>query len=811
MLAGIQPHQGEANACLQQLVSDKNLDAALAWLQQQDAEQDHSNVWADSQYWIRYKARLQQQLESATFCFQSVREVQTADEMGQSSQREIRVAEDRLLIRAIAQILQPIIAANLVSECSYLVDNGGTKAAHDQVQAYMQQHPHHQVIKSDVKGYYAHIDHSIVQQQFEQLLPNEPLLSGLLWQFMRRTVEHGGHYRNVARGLPLETSLSPLLGVLYFSPLDQLASQTPHSFYRRYRDEWIWVLPKKTTLRKALKQQDAVLHALHMVTNPERTFIGKVSNSFDLLDFKCSPTMVTVCNAVLSPREHRVAQLDGQGAPKQRIWAYRLRWLVCVGAVGALGLASATETPSHVAVNCEASSNATSFNWKLPTFFGGFDGAFNMELPASGSIDGLYNTRVCNTATSSCANTVNPRESFQSLYFIDVTSDGTGLTCTGPDLGLLNSQQPTFAEPITHDGTYTMTLSAGASTSGTCYYTYSLVVENNGTTFKRSDFRKLDAPPAKSVDLCTATTQQSTYTYTDGPPIIINRGHFDVAEGSEFVAKIDAVDFTRDTMRYHLMADAEENALFTLDETSGELRFKQAPDYENPHDANRDNVYSVTVAASDNSHTTTKTFEVRVSDLSGETDTITNEPPSSYISDLGSATESTLSSADLVKRECSIGTESITAQYVAFFNRAPDAAGLHYWAKESGLTLEQVGASFFNQAETQAAYPPETSNREFVTRVYSNLFGRVPDDEGLNYWVGELDSGRIYREQTILAFINGAQANDKALLDNKTAVGCYFAAKNPTGNAKLAQQVMQNVTADKESFNQQREWLGQFE
>ena len=49
------------------------------------------------------------------------------------------------------------------------------------------------------------------------------MLHTLLWNFMRRTVEFGGNYRDVEIGLPLGASLSPLLGALYLSPLDELA------------------------------------------------------------------------------------------------------------------------------------------------------------------------------------------------------------------------------------------------------------------------------------------------------------------------------------------------------------------------------------------------------------------------------------------------------------------------------------------------------------------------------------------------------------------------------------------------------------
>lgn len=86
--------------------------------------------------------------------------------------------------------------------------------------------------------------------------------------------------------------------------------------------------------------------------------------------------------------------------------------------------------------------------------------------------------------------------------------------------------------------------------------------------------------------------------------------------------------------------------------------------------------------------------------------------------------------------------ESVAKLYVATFDRAPDTAGLAYWV-DSGLTLEHIAKSFFEQPETQLLYPPGTSSKVFVESIYSNLFNRAVDQAGLDYWVEEIDSGNI--------------------------------------------------------------------
>ncbi len=132
--------------------------------------------------------------------------------------------------------------------------------------------------------------------------------------------------------------------------------------------------------------------------------------------------------------------------------------------------------------------------------------------------------------------------------------------------------------------------------------------------------------------------------------------------------------------------------------------------------------------------------------------------------------------------------ENVAELYVAFFGRAPDSVGLDYWVNDSGLSLEQISASFFDQSETKERYPIALSNESFVAAIYQNLFNREPDQTGLDYWVGELtryeESGGtegISRDKMILAIVNGAQdvpeegIYDLTILNNKTDVGLYFA------------------------------------
>jgi hypothetical protein len=145
-----------------------------------------------------------------------------------------------------------------------------------------------------------------------------------------------------------------------------------------------------------------------------------------------------------------------------------------------------------------------------------------------------------------------------------------------------------------------------------------------------------------------------------------------------------------------------------------------------------------------------------------------------------------------------LNEREVVKLYVATFNRAPDTPGLWYWVYDSGLPLEGVAESFFQQPETQALYPPGSSTETFIKAVYRNLFNREPEQEGMEYWREEIDSGRIPRGRFILAVINGAQGADAQILDNKTDVGSYFALHN-ISDIQLARKVLENIDENEES------------
>lgn len=150
----------------------------------------------------------------------------------------------------------------------------------------------------------------------------------------------------------------------------------------------------------------------------------------------------------------------------------------------------------------------------------------------------------------------------------------------------------------------------------------------------------------------------------------------------------------------------------------------------------------------------------------------------------------------------------IAELYVGILGRAPDYPGLVYWAdqiEQGVLSLENTRASFAtpNQAEYWNIYGG-LSNAELVDKIYANYLERAPDAEGREYWIGELDSGRVAADQMINAIINAVQDPnatatqtqiDAQVLENKVEAALYFTRQMESVEAITAEYITQAQTA----------------
>ena len=101
--------------------------------------------------------------------------------------------------------------------------------------------------------------------------------------------------------------------------------------------------------------------------------------------------------------------------------------------------------------------------------------------------------------------------------------------------------------------------------------------------------------------------------------------------------------------------------------------------------------------------------------------------------------------------------------YTAFFNRIPDADGMSFWIDEmkSGKTINQVAESFYNAGVNYSSltgFSLTMKNADFINVIYKNVLGRKDgaDAGGLSFWETEITSGRATRGTLVTDILDSA-------------------------------------------------------
>lgn len=128
-------------------------------------------------------------------------------------------------------------------------------------------------------------------------------------------------------------------------------------------------------------------------------------------------------------------------------------------------------------------------------------------------------------------------------------------------------------------------------------------------------------------------------------------------------------------------------------------------------------------------------------------------------------------------RHVALGEDSRAADvyrlYRAAFKRLPDEAGLGFWidAANSGMPIEAIAAQFGASKEFLDLYGSDPGAEKIVGHLYSNVLDRMPDKDGLAYWVEAIRKG--YTLPQLLAYF-AASAENKAAVRAAIAQGITY-------------------------------------
>lgn len=106
--------------------------------------------------------------------------------------------------------------------------------------------------------------------------------------------------------------------------------------------------------------------------------------------------------------------------------------------------------------------------------------------------------------------------------------------------------------------------------------------------------------------------------------------------------------------------------------------------------------------------------------------------------------------------------------YQAAFNRTPDKGGVGFWLNEldKGLSLVNMAQFFLDSPESVKTYG-SLNNTQFVTLMYANVLHRLPDAQGLEFYLDGFADGSSTRAMVLRGFSESPE-NQAAVIGSIT-------------------------------------------
>ncbi len=138
------------------------------------------------------------------------------------------------------------------------------------------------VLCTDVKSYYASIDHDRLLRRLEVHIEDRRVLN-LVAQFLERTADSGRPLFDADKGLATQCALSHVMGAFFCYELDyimELEARREALTYVRYMDDILVLAPTPWALHVAVSTVNHTLSGLGLGKLPDKLFVGPIERGF---------------------------------------------------------------------------------------------------------------------------------------------------------------------------------------------------------------------------------------------------------------------------------------------------------------------------------------------------------------------------------------------------------------------------------------------------------------------------------------------------------------------------------------------------
>lgn len=226
-------------------------------------------------YYDLNKEKIVKSIYDKTYQCQTVLLQEMLDYKGKRRIIALMASIDRLLSRALYQILYTEIDS-LFSPYSYAYrENKGTKKAVEQAFAYIKDN--HFVCAIDIENFFDEIDHDILLKEIKKII-NDNVAISLIESFMKCEIEYDYMLSLKHKGLIQGNPISPLLSNIYLNSLDEHLQKKEMKFVRFCDNIYIFS-DDKTIAYQHLNHVKQILQSrYHLNINKRKSGVFKATD-----------------------------------------------------------------------------------------------------------------------------------------------------------------------------------------------------------------------------------------------------------------------------------------------------------------------------------------------------------------------------------------------------------------------------------------------------------------------------------------------------------------------------------------------------
>jgi group II intron reverse transcriptase/maturase/CRISPR-associated endonuclease Cas1 len=270
-----------SHTLLNEIAQPDNLIAALEHIQNNSEDYQDHNEEEDKFLLERLEHDLKQLLQQ-TFTPPTLKGFILEQADGDLRPLAVPPFRDRVLQRAVAQILQPIVdELHYQHSYGYRVGRSRVNACYAIQTAYRE--GYHWFYKSDIADFFDSVVWQTVQIRLQAIWNDERLIHALM-QWIQAPVEFDGQVLQRTQGLPQGSPLSPLLANILLDDFDNDMQLAGFKLIR-FADDFVVLCKTKQQAELAHQAAIASLKEQQLSLNLEKTHIGNMADGFHFLGY----------------------------------------------------------------------------------------------------------------------------------------------------------------------------------------------------------------------------------------------------------------------------------------------------------------------------------------------------------------------------------------------------------------------------------------------------------------------------------------------------------------------------------------------